>query len=113
MRGRNAIGAALLLGIVAARAGDVATAAAAPATRPAAPLAGEPAWSEPLNGLRVRLTSPAGTTCRAGEPLPLVVEVRNDSDRPIARRSLWTTVRFLAHDAGGKWLGVPAMGPEV
>ena len=50
---------------------------------------------------------------RRGAVLPLEVEVQNNSDKPIACNQLWHTVRFLAHDGDGKWLGIPWMGPEL
>jgi len=41
------------------------------------------AWGEPLNGLRMRLTAPAGTIYKRGMSLPLVIEVQNVSEQPI------------------------------
>ena len=70
-------------------------------------------WSQTLNGLRVRLRAPKGMKYRRGAVLPLEVEVQNNSDKPIACNQLWHTVRFLAHDGDGKWLGIPWMGPEL
>jgi beta-lactamase regulating signal transducer with metallopeptidase domain len=70
-------------------------------------------WSETLNGLRVRLLAPMGTTYRQGVPLPLVAEVQNNSKKPIACNLLWHTVRFRANDADGKWIGIARMGPEL
>jgi hypothetical protein len=70
-------------------------------------------WSDTLNDVRVRLIAPKGTTYRHGALLPLVVELQNYGDKPIACKTLWHTVRFLAHDSDGKWIGVAAMGPEL
>ena len=70
-------------------------------------------WSETLNGLRVRLLAPNGTTYKQASVLPLVVEVQNNSEKPIACNTLWYTVRFLANGAGGNWLGIPRMGPDM
>ena len=119
MRGRRTIALGLTLAAVSGSGSGGHPAAATPSTRPAAAAAAvdapavEAAWSESLNGLRVRLTAPGGPACREGSPTPLLVEVRNVSEQPIANRSLWTTVRILAVDADGKWLGVAWMGPEV
>jgi hypothetical protein len=111
MRGWKIMGLALLLGMMvipAARAAD-----AEPATRPSSGPAEEAGWSETLNGLRVRLRAPDGGTFREKSLMPLFAEVQNDSDKPIPYGTLWPTVRVLARDAEGKWLGIPAMGPEV
>ena len=111
MRGCKITGLALLLGMMVVPAGHAAD--AAPATRPSSGPAEEAAWSETLNGLRVRLRAPDGAAYREKSLMPLVAEVQNDTDKPIAYSALWQTVRVLAHDGEGKWLGIPAMGPEV
>ena len=70
-------------------------------------------WSMTLNDMRVRLLAPKGTTYRRGEVLPLVVELQNYGDKPIAGSTLWHVVRFPAHDSDDNWIGEPAMGPEL
>jgi beta-lactamase regulating signal transducer with metallopeptidase domain len=45
---------------------------------------GEQVWCEPLNGLRMRVTAPEGTVYKRGISLPLVLEIQNVSDKPIA-----------------------------
>jgi hypothetical protein len=100
----------LLLGLAAFWANRAA--AAEPATQAIAP-SDKAEWSETLNGLRVRLAAPNGTTCGDGKLLPLRVEVQNNTDKPIAYSNFWPMVRVLAHDEAGKWLGIPAIGPEI
>lgn len=106
------LGLGLLLGLGAAAAG-AGTGDAVPATRTSGTTPDDAAWSNTLNGLRVRLTAPDGTTLREKVLLPLRVEVQNNGDRPIPYNDLWPTVRFLAHDANGQWIGIPAMGPQA
>ena len=111
MRKLILIGISVLVGITPIWSGRDAH--AQPTTQPSGIPSDKVEWSETLNGLRVRLSAPGGTTCREGALLPLRVEVQNNSDKPIACSELWSTVRMLAHDGEGKWLGIPAMGPEI
>lgn len=66
-----------------------------------------PAWSEPLSGLRVRVTAPDNAEYREGQPLPLAVELQNVTNEPIPFDSLFPHGRIEVTDSEGKWLGSP------
>ncbi|MHC4398963.1 MAG: M56 family metallopeptidase [Planctomycetota bacterium] len=66
----------------------------------------ETSWGEPLLGLRMRLTTPAGTEYRRGVPLPLQVEMQNVTDGPIRFADLHAKCRIKVHTEAGDWLGV-------
>lgn len=103
------IGMALVIGGYCSRAGRAEDKAAAVSDKQQST-----AWSDTLNGLRLRLLAPQGTTYRRGAILPLVAEVQNNSDQPIAGNKLcWHTVGFLSHDGDAKPLGMYWMGPEM
>lgn len=111
MRAFKIIASAVVLGALVLSSGYFASYAKADAADSAP--ADKADWSDALNGLRVRLSAPGGTTYREKSLLPLVVKVQNASDKPIAFSTLWPTVRVLAKDRDGKWLGIPALGPEL
>ncbi|MBC8868226.1 MAG: hypothetical protein H8E44_02350 [Planctomycetes bacterium] len=64
-------------------------------------------WSEPLSGLRVRVTPPEDAEYRKGQPLPLAVELQNVTNEPIPFDSLSPHGRIKVTDSQGKWLGSP------
>ncbi|HWE97475.1 MAG TPA: hypothetical protein VG269_26190 [Tepidisphaeraceae bacterium] len=111
MRAFKIMASTVVLGALVLSGGHVGSYAMADAADVAP--ADKAEWSDALNGLRVRLSAPGGTTYRGKALLPLVVEVQNASDKPITFSTLWPTVRVLAKDGEGKWLGIPAMGPEL
>ncbi len=116
------VAALLVAGVVVPIAGIRATTADKPAatsgesTIPAEAMpaaADEVAWSEALNGLRVRLTAPSGTVYRQRAALPLLVEVQNVGDKPIPFSKFAPQVRIRASDAKGAWMGIPRRSPEL
>ena len=68
-----------------------------------------PPWSEPLDGLRVRVTAPEGVEYHQGQPLSLTVELQNVSAKPIPFKSLLPHGRIRVTDTTGNWLGTPRL----
>jgi beta-lactamase regulating signal transducer with metallopeptidase domain len=104
--------AALLMPLAVMRPMVQAEQAAAVAAAGSSNAADEVAWSEALNGLRVRLTAPSGTVYRRRATLPLFVEVQNVGDKPIPFSRFSPQVRILAADAKGARMGIPG-SPEL
>ncbi len=68
-------------------------------------------WGEKLNGLRMRVTSPAigpdgVIVYRRGRSVPLELEIQNVSDRAIPLSDLFSPVSFKVTDQSGERVGV-------
>lgn len=62
-------------------------------------------WSKPINGLRVRATSPK-TAFRLGDVLPLHAQLQNATQEPIPFSKLSRQCRVRVNDAEGNWVGI-------
>jgi hypothetical protein len=64
-------------------------------------------WGKPSGGLRLRLTTPAGTEYRAGEPLPLALELENIGDESVSSPQIgWWDASPVITDQSGRRLVV-------
>jgi hypothetical protein len=63
-------------------------------------------WGEPLNGLRMRLTTPKGTMYSRGTSLPLVIEIQNVSDQPFPLKQLNSILQFKVTDQQNQRIGI-------
>lgn len=69
-------------------------------------------WSKPLNGLRIR-TATDRQTFKAGDRLPLYVQLQNASDRPIPFGKLHRQIDVRVTANNGEWLGVARADHDI
>jgi len=77
-----------------------------PEQKPAVEVEEGDGWGEPLNGLRMRLTAPGGTIYKRGMSFPLVLEIQNVSEKPIAFQRLYRPLNFKVTDRRNERIGV-------